>query len=38
MDLDFNREGLVVTIRRSKTDPEVQGRKVGLPYASHPRT
>ncbi len=37
-DLDFSPEGLVVTIRRSKTDPEGQGRKVGLPYGSHPQT
>jgi len=37
-DLEFSREGLVVTIRRSKTDPEGQGRKVGIPYGSNPGT
>jgi site-specific recombinase XerD len=37
-DLEFTREGLVATIRRSKTDPEGQGRKVGLPYGSNPGT
>jgi site-specific recombinase XerD len=37
-DLEFHRDGLVVTVRRSKTDPEGQGRKVGLPYGSHPET
>ena len=37
-DLEFNREGLIVNIRRSKTDPEGQGRKVGIPYGSTPAT
>jgi integrase len=31
-DLSFNEEGLTVTLRRSKTDQEAHGRKVGLPY------
>ena len=31
-------DGLVVTIRRSKTDQEGAGRKVGIPYGSTPRT
>lgn len=31
-------EGLVVNIRRSKTDQEGAGRKVGVPYGSNPRT
>jgi site-specific recombinase XerD len=34
-DIEFNREGLTVTIGRSKTDQEGQGRKVGLPYGSN---
>jgi integrase len=35
-DLEERREGLVVTIRRSKTDQEGQGRKVGiLPGSDH---
>lgn len=33
-DLDFKREGLIITIRKSKTDQEQQGRKVGIPYGS----
>lgn len=37
-DLEINREGLIVTIRRSKTDPEGQGRRVGIPYGSTPAT
>ena len=35
-DLDFTRDGLVVTLRRSKTDQDGQGRKVGVPYGSSP--
>src|SRR5438067_7314190 len=31
-------EGLVVQLRRSKTDQEGQGRKVGLPFGSNPLT
>jgi integrase len=31
-DLAFSSEGLTVTLRRSKTDQEGMGRKVGLPY------
>jgi len=37
-DLDFNRDGLTVTLRRSKTDQEGQGRKIGIPYGSNPDT
>lgn len=37
-DLDFGRDGLTVTLRRSKTDQEGQGRKVGIPYGSNPDT
>jgi site-specific recombinase XerD len=37
-DLEFSRAGLVVTLRRSKTDQEGEGRKVGVPYGSHPET
>jgi integrase len=33
-DLEFNARGLVVTLRRSKTDQEGHGRKVALPYGS----
>jgi len=37
-DIEINREGLVVTLRHSKTDPEGQGRRVGIPYGSTPAT
>src|SRR5262249_12646788 len=37
-DLDFGNDGLTVTLRRSKTDQEGQGRKVGIPYGSNPQT
>lgn len=37
-DFEFNDDGLVVHLRRSKTDPEGLGRKVGIPYGSTPAT
>ena len=37
-DLDWTADGLVVTIRRSKTDQEGAGAKVGVPYGRHPET
>jgi integrase len=33
-DLDFSRDGLTVHLRRSKTDQEGVGRKVGVPFGS----
>jgi site-specific recombinase XerD len=33
-DVVFTVEGLEVTLRRSKTDQEGQGRKLGIPYGS----
>lgn len=33
-DLGFCEDGLIVTVRRSKTDQAGAGRQVGLPYAS----
>ena len=33
-DCEFTREGLVITLRRSKTDQEGQGRKVAIPHGS----
>ena len=33
-DVIFNRDGAVVTLRRSKTDQEGQGMKKGIPYGS----
>ena len=37
-DVHAGHDGLTVTIRKSKTDQEGQGRKVGIPYGSHPHT
>lgn len=37
-DVEFRREGLLITLRRSKTDPAGQGRPVGIPYGSTPAT
>lgn len=37
-DLEERDEGLVVTVRRSKTDQEGAGHVVGVPYGSHPAT
>ena len=37
-DLGFTRDGLTVTLRRSKTDQEGMGRKIGIPYGSNPET
>jgi site-specific recombinase XerD len=37
-DLAFGRDGLTVTLRRSKTDQDGQGRNVGIPYGSNPET
>lgn len=37
-DCVFSKDGLTVTLRRSKTDQEGQGRKVGIPYGSNPET
>lgn len=37
-DLAFGKDGLTVTLRRSKTDQDGQGRKIGIPYGSNPET
>ena len=37
-DCHFNRDGLTITLRRSKTDQEGQGRKIGIPYGANPET
>jgi len=37
-DSTFSRDGLVVTLRRSKTDQDGAGRKVGIPYGANPET
>ncbi len=37
-DVRCERDGLVVTLRHSKTDQEGEGRRVGLPFGSRPET
>jgi integrase len=37
-DFAFSRDGLTVMLRRSKTDQEGAGRKVGIPYGANPET
>jgi integrase len=37
-DVQFTSDGLVVLLRRSKTDQEGEGRRVGVPYGSNPET
>jgi len=34
----FGKDGLTVTLRRSKTDQDGAGRKVGIPYGANPDT
>ena len=34
----FAKDGLTITLRRSKTDQEGAGRKIGIPYGSNPET
>ncbi len=37
-DVVRTRDGLVVTLRKSKTDQEGAGRRVGIPYGGHPQS
>lgn len=37
-DCAFGKDGLTVTLRRSKVDQEAVGRKIGIPYGSNPET
>ena len=37
-DLDFQEEGLVITLKRSKTDQVGAGESKGIPYGSNPMT
>jgi site-specific recombinase XerD len=37
-DCAFGKDGLTVMLRRSKTDQEGAGRKIGIPYGSNPET
>lgn len=37
-DLSFTAEGLLITLRRSKTDQAGEGRQVAIPHGSHQET
>ena len=37
-DCTFGKDGLTIALRRSKTDQEGAGRKIGIPYGSNPDT
>jgi len=37
-DCAFSKDGLTITLRRSKTDQTGAGRKIGIPYGSNPET
>ena len=37
-DLEFTRAGLVVTLRKSKTDQGGRSRRLGIPYGSSEQT
>ncbi len=37
-DLSFTAEGLLITLRRSKTDQEGEGRQVAIPFGAHKQT
>jgi integrase len=37
-DLEFSSAGLIVTLRRSKTDQESQSRRLGIPFGSSEQT
>jgi site-specific recombinase XerD len=38
IDAEETNDGVVLTVRRSKTDQEGAGRKIGIPYGSNPAT
>ncbi len=37
-DVQETGEGLIVTLRRAKTDQEGEGRAIGIPYGGHPQS
>jgi integrase len=37
-DIRLEDKGLLIMLRRSKTDQQGQGRTIGIPYGSHPLT
>jgi len=38
VDCAFSKDGLTITLRRSKVDQQGAGRKIGVPYGSNPET
>jgi integrase len=38
VDCAFSKDGLTITLRRSKTDQDGAGRRIGIPYGSNPET
>ena len=37
-DIEFSTDGLIITIRRLKSDQEGRGRRIGLPFGGLPQT
>jgi integrase len=37
-DCAFGKDGLTITLRRSKTDQDGEGRRIGIPFGSNPQT
>jgi integrase len=37
-DCTFSKDGLTITLRRSKIDQQAAGRKIGIPYGANPET
>jgi site-specific recombinase XerD len=37
-DCTFGKDGLTINLRRSKTDQDSVGRKIGIPYGANPET
>jgi site-specific recombinase XerD len=37
-DCTFGKDGLTINLRRSKTDQDSAGRKIGIPYGANPET
>lgn len=35
-DIEFVESGMVLTVRKSKTDQEAKGQKIGIPYGKYP--
>ncbi|MCF8567993.1 tyrosine-type recombinase/integrase [Alicyclobacillus tolerans] len=37
-DVEFREDGMVITLRRSKTDPDGEGRRIAIVYGRNPET